>query len=117
MLSVSGKNWEETKVSSRILDKLKNDNNFSELVSKIIISNNFDELEINTLKEKILLFNPFYKTNDFKNATNILKKSLDNNDKILILGHYDVDGCVSTSLLVNFLNKLKYNDRTHRIIF
>ena len=108
MLSVSGKNWEETKVSSRILDKLKNDNNFSELVSKIIISNNFDELEINTLKEKILLFNPFYKTNDFKNATNILKKSLDNNDKILILGDYDVDGCVSTSLLVNFLNKLKY---------
>ena len=108
MLSVSGKNWEETKVSRRILDKLKNDNNFSELVSKIIISNNFDELEINTLKEKNLLLNPFYKTNDFRNATNILKKSLDNNDKILILGDYDVDGCVSTSLLVNFLNKLNY---------
>ena len=108
MLSVSGKNWEETKVSSRILDKLKNDNNFSELVSKIIISNNFDELEINTLKEKISLHNPFYKTNDFKNAANILKKSLDNDDKILILGDYDVDGCVSTSLLVNFLNNLNY---------
>ena len=108
MLSVSGKNWEEIKVSRRILDKLKNDNNFSELVSKIIISNNFDELEINTLKEKNLLLNPFYKTNDFRNATDILKKSIDNNDKILILGDYDVDGCVSTSLLVNFLNKLKY---------
>ena len=105
MLSVSGKNWEETKVSSRILDKLKNEKNFSEIVSKIIISNNFDDLEINTLKEKISLQNPFYKTNDFIEATNILNNSLNNNDKIIILGDYDVDGCVSTSLLVNFLNK------------
>ena len=108
MLSVSGKNWEETKVSSRILDKLKNEKNFSEIVSKIIISNNFDDLEINTLKEKISLQNPFYKTNDFIEATNILNNSLNNNDKIIILGDYDVDGCVSTSLLVNFLNKLDY---------
>ena len=104
MLSVSGKNWEEIKVSNRILDKLKNEKNFSEIVSKIIISNNFDDLEINTLKEKISLHNPFYKTNDFIEDTNILKNSLNNNDKIIILGDYDVDGCVSTSLLVNFLS-------------
>ena len=108
MLSVSGKNWEETKVSSRILDKLKNEKNFSEIVSKIIISNNFDDLEINTIKEKISLQNPFYKTNDFIEATNIFNNSLNNNDKIMILGDYDVDGCVSTSLLVNFFNKLNY---------
>ena len=108
MLSVSGKNWEETKVSRRILDKLKNEKNFSETVSKIIISNNFDDLEINTLKEKISLQNPFYKTNDFIEATNIFNNSLNNNDKIMILGDYDVDGCVSTSLIVNFLNKLNY---------
>ena len=101
MLSVSGKNWEETKISSRILDKLKNEKNFSEIVSKIIISNNFDDLEINTIKEKISLQNPFYKTNDFIEATNIFNNSLNNNDKIMILGDYDVDGCVSTSLLVN----------------
>ena len=108
MLSVSGKSWEETKVSSRILDKLKNEKNFSEIVSKIIISNNFDDLEINTIKEKISLQNPFYKTNDFIEATNIFNNSLNNNDKIMILGDYDVDGCVSTSLLVNFFNKLNY---------
>ena len=36
MLSVSGKNWEETKVNNRILDKLKIEKNFSEIVSKII---------------------------------------------------------------------------------
>ena len=52
MLSVSGKNWEEIKVSNRILDKLKNEKNFSEIVSKIIISNNFDDFEIDTLKER-----------------------------------------------------------------
>ena len=82
MLSVSGKNWEEIKISSRILDKLKNEKNFSEIVSKIIISNNFDDLEINTLKEKISLQNPFYKTNDFIEATNIFNNSLNNNEII-----------------------------------
>ncbi len=51
MLSVSGKNWEEIKVGNRVLEKLKNEKNFSELVSKIIISNNFDDLEINSLKQ------------------------------------------------------------------
>ena len=35
-----------------------------------------------------------------------LKKSLDNNENILIIGDYDVDGCVSTSLMVNFFKKI-----------
>ena len=35
MLSVSGKYWEEINVSKRIVDKVKNDNNFSEIIIKI----------------------------------------------------------------------------------
>lgn len=53
MLSVSGKNWEEIKINNRIVEQLKNEKKFSEIVSKLIISNNFDELEINTINEKI----------------------------------------------------------------
>ena len=108
MLSVSGKNWEEIKINNRIVEQLKNEKKFSEIVSKLIISNNFDELEINTINEKIPFQNPFKYSDDFIQASSILKNSINNNDKIIILGDYDVDGCVSTSLLVNFLNELNY---------
>lgn len=108
MLSVSGKNWEEIKINNRIVEQLKNEKKFSEIVSKLIISNNFDELEINTINEKIPFQNPFKNSDDFIQASSILKNSINNNDKIIILGDYDVDGCVSTSLLVNFLNELNY---------
>ena len=108
MLSVSGKNWEEIKINNRIVEQLKNEKKFSEIVSKLIISNNFDELEINTINEKITFQNPFKNSDDFIQASSILKNSINNNDKIIILGDYDVDGCVSTSLLVNFLNELNY---------
>lgn len=108
MLSVSGKNWEEIKINNRIVEQLKNEKKFSEIVSKLIISNNFDELEINTIKEKIPFQNPFKNSDDFIQASTILEDSINNNDKIIILGDYDVDGCVSTSLLVNFLNELNY---------
>ena len=46
MISVSGKRWQEKKVNKNILDKLKQDYNFSDLLSKLIISRNFDESEI-----------------------------------------------------------------------
>ena len=108
MLSVSGKNWEEIKINNRIVEQLKNEKKFSEIVSKLIISNNFDELEINTINEKIPFQNPFKNSDDFIQASTILEDSINNNDKIIILGDYDVDGCVSTSLLVNFLNELNY---------
>ena len=108
MLSVSGKNWEEIKINNRIVEQLQNEKKFSEIVSKLIISNNFDELEINTINEKIPFQNPFKNSDDFIQASTILEDSINNNDKIIILGDYDVDGCVSTSLLVNFLNELNY---------
>ena len=37
MISVSGKRWQEKKVNKNILDKLKQDYNFSDLLSKLIM--------------------------------------------------------------------------------
>ena len=104
MISVSGKNWEELRFNKRLVEKVKIDNDFSEILSKLIISRGFSETEIFTIKNELNFPNPFLKNYDFLSACEILKKSIKKNDKILIFGDYDVDGCVSTSLLVNFLN-------------
>ena len=59
MLSVSGKNWKETSVNKRIIEKVKIDINLSEIQSKILISRNFTQSEINSLRNETNILNPF----------------------------------------------------------
>ncbi len=108
MISISGKNWEETRVNKRILEKVKIDNNLSEILAKIVISRNFDKDEIHSINNKISFSNPFFENNDFIKAENLLKNSIKKKEKIMILGDYDVDGCVSTSLFINFFKEMNY---------
>tara|TARA_A100001015_G_C15027844_1_gene731482 strand:- start:78 stop:1778 length:1701 start_codon:yes stop_codon:yes gene_type:complete len=109
MISVSGKNWEEAKVSKRVIDKVIIDLDLSIIQSKIIISRNFSNDEIFLLYNKVNYTNPFFKNKDFLSACSLINNAIKNKDKILIIGDYDVDGCVSTSLLVNFFKKFKLN--------
>ena len=110
MKSVSGRSWEELNVTKRYLEKIKNENGFSEIVSKIIITNNFDNEEIHSITNKVDIINPFFKKKDFYLGKKILKKSIQDKEKIIIIGDYDVDGCISTSLMVNFLDSINYNN-------
>ena len=103
MLSVSGKNWEETNINKRVLEKIKIDNNFSEIISKLILSRNFTKDEIYSIKEEINYLNPFINNNDFNQFSNVLEKNIKRKNKILIIGDYDVDGCISTSIFTYFL--------------
>ena len=50
MISISGKQWEEKKVSKNLVEKLKQDYKFSEIISKLIISRNFDNDEISSIQ-------------------------------------------------------------------
>ncbi len=109
MKSVSGKHWEEIFVNNRLIEKVKIDHKFSDLISKLVVSRNFSNQEIYSINNDIDLSNPFFKNKDFNVATEILKKHIDNQDKILVIGDYDVDGCISTSLIINFLNKHNAN--------
>ena len=109
MLSISGKYWEEINVSKRIVDKVKNDNNFSEIISKIIVSKKFDKEELNSINYDLEVSNPFLDNKDFKKGHSVLKESLKNKEKIVVVGDYDVDGCVSTSLIVNYFKLINKN--------
>ncbi len=111
MLSVSGKNWEEIIVNKRFLEKMKVDNSFSEILSRLIVSRNYNDEEIYSINETINFANPFIKNNDFYLSSKILKKNIEKKHKILVIGDYDVDGCISTSIFAYFLrkNKASYN--------
>ena len=61
MISVSGKHWEEINVNKRLIEKIKSEQNISELIAKLLISRNFDETEIYSIKNTVDLSNPFLK--------------------------------------------------------
>ena len=50
MISVSGKKWIERKVNKNLVEKIRQDFNFNEILSRLIISRNFDHDEINNDK-------------------------------------------------------------------
>ena len=61
MISVSGRRWEQKKIDKNSLEKLKQDYDFSEIVSKIILSRKFDETEITSINHRLKLNNVFFK--------------------------------------------------------
>ena len=109
MISVSGKNWEEKYTNKRLVDKIIVDHDLNQTQSKIVLSRNYTKEEIYLIKNKMDLKNPLHNTKDFLLACELLKKNLKKQNKILIIGDYDVDGCMSTSLLVNFLKEKNAN--------
>ena len=103
MISVSGKKWQENIVNKNFVKKIQQENNFSGILSKLIVSRNFDENEIYSLKNNLKLTNIFQNNIDFIRSIEILIDAINNNENVCILGDYDVDGSVATSLLVRFL--------------
>ena len=108
MKSVSGKYWEESKINQRIYEKIKSENNFTDIINKLILLRNFDKEDIFTINNKIELINPFFRIKDFENSYKALKETIQKKGKILIIGDYDVDGIVSTALFIKCLKIINY---------
>ena len=106
MISVSGRNWLQKKGNKNSIEKLKQDFNFSNIVSHIITSRKFDETELFTIDNNLHLINVFLKNNDFEQSIELLINSINNKENICILGDYDVDGSAATSLLIRFFESI-----------
>jgi single-stranded-DNA-specific exonuclease len=104
MISVSGKIWTEQKVNKNLVEKFKQDYRLGYIVSKLIISRNYDTSEIYGINNSQNLTNIFNDNYDFKKASSILLETIKKNDNICIVGDYDVDGACATSLLVRYFN-------------
>ncbi len=108
MISVSGKKWIEKQINKNSIEKIKQDFNFSEILSKLIISRNFDHNEIHSIENPSIIVNEFKKDKDIIDAVSLLEKSIDKKDLICIFGDYDVDGTAATSLLAKFFDHIKH---------
>jgi single-stranded-DNA-specific exonuclease len=108
MISVSGKNWEQKKINQNLVDKIKQDFNFSDILSRLIISRKFDDDEIATINTDLNLNNVFLNNKDFNQSIKLVANCINNNEKICILGDYDVDGSAATSLFVKFLESINH---------
>ena len=106
MISISGKIWEQEKINKNLVEKVKQDYGFGDIISRLIISRNYDVSEIYGINNYQKLTNIFNNDYDFEKASLILLNSIKNNENICILGDYDVDGACATSLLVRYFNHI-----------
>ena len=107
MISVSGKRWEQKKINKNLIEKLKQDYNFSEILSRLVISRKFDETELTSINNNLDLNNVFFKNPDFEKSIELVFKTINKKENICILGDYDVDGSAATSLFVRFFENIK----------
>ncbi len=108
MISVTNREWGERKLNENLVNKCSQDNNFSQIVSKLIVSRKFNDDEIYTINNsKNVNFSNVFKFNDdFNKSINLVIKNIKNKSKICILGDYDVDGSCATALLINFFKSI-----------
>jgi len=110
MISVSGKIWTEQKVNKNLVEKFKQDYGLGDIISRLVISRNYNTSEIYGINNNQKLINIFKNDKDFDKASSILINAINNNENICILGDYDVDGACATSLLVRYFNHI---NQTH----
>ena len=108
MISVSGKKWVQKKINQNLVDKLKQDFNFNDILSRLTISRKFEDDEIATINTDLELNNVFLNNKDFHQSIKLVVNCINNNEKICILGDYDVDGSAATSLFVKLLESINH---------
>ena len=108
MISVSGKKWEEKTIDKNLVTKIQQKHNLSNILSKLIISRNFNEEEIYLIQNSLDLSNIFQNNIDFLKSADVIESTIIKKEKICILGDYDVDGSVATSLIARFLDDLNH---------
>ena len=105
MISVSGKKWVHKKVNKNLLEKVKQDYNFSDILSNLVISRNFNQTELSSIDNNLNLNNVFTRNIDYQKSLEIITKSIKKEEIICILGDYDVDGSAATSLFIRFFDR------------
>ena len=65
MISLSGKKWIEKKVNKNLIEKIKQDFNFNDILSKLIVLRNYDITEINNIDNNLEFTNIFNNNSDY----------------------------------------------------
>lgn len=97
--------WNIGSPDKETVSKVKEELGISEFLAKLIVSKGFTKAEeadeyLNGGYE--LLYDPFLMP-DMEKAVNRIRKAVENGEKILVYGDYDVDGVTSVALLLLYL--------------
>ncbi len=101
------KKWEYYNADEEKINEISEKFNIDKLIARILVNRGITE------DEKISVFlepnrNNFYDPyllNDMEIAVNRILKAMENKEKIIIYGDYDVDGITSTTVLKKFLEE------------
>lgn len=99
------KKWECYEVDENKVEKLSRKYSLSNLIAKILVNRNIIEDEkvnvfLNPTRKDF--YNPFLMP-DMEKAVDRIIKAIENKEKIMIFGDYDVDGITSITVLKKFL--------------
>ena len=108
MISISGKKWKEYKIPKRLIDKYSSDFDISENLSKFYLTRNFNKEDILIKEATDNNLNIFSKNKDFLLASEMIVDIINNKQKTLIFGDYDVDGISSITILSSFFRYLNH---------
>ncbi len=108
-VSVTGKNWILKKFDQEKIIYLKDNFYLDEITAKLLVLRNIKNEDVNSFLNpsiKNFLPNPYTLT-DMKKSSLRTLEAIKNNEKIGVLGDYDVDGATSTALLGRYFDELK----------
>jgi len=99
------KKWEYYNVNEEEVKEISSKFNISNLLAKILINRgviNYDEIKKFLNPTRNDFYNPFLLP-DMEIAVDRIIKAIENKEKTIIYGDYDVDGITSTTVLKQFL--------------
>lgn len=99
------KKWEYCEINSKEVEEIKNKYNISELVATVISNKKLtSSIDVFLNPSRGDFYDPFLMP-DMEIAVNRIIKAIQNNEKVLIYGDYDVDGITSITVLKKFLKE------------
>lgn len=105
------KKWEYSNSNEEKVKEIASKFNINELLATILVNRNIiddEEIKIFLNPTRNDFYNP-YLLPDMERAVDRIIKAIDNKEKIIIYGDYDVDGITSTTVLKKFLDERGIN--------
>lgn len=100
------KKWEYYEINQKEKEELKKEYNIDDLLAIVLVNRGIKKEEIRKFLEPTRndFYNP-YEMPDMERAVERILKSIENKEKIIIYGDYDVDGITSITVLESFLKE------------
>ena len=99
--------WEYYEKNQNLIEEIQNKFNINKLLATVLANRKIglDELDVYLNPTRHDFYDPF-KMPDMEKAVQRIFKAIENKEKIIIYGDYDVDGITSTTVLKSFLKDI-----------